>query len=128
MARTKGNRKRARAEAGDDFRDMYTGWRPPAGGDACLEAHSLEAHSLEPEGFWRAHIAPRRPAVIRAPLPAWRPCGAGPTTAWSALRCAALSGPLPSGRLEPTARCAPSSRSTASPASARLQRLLRMFT
>jgi len=69
MARTKGNRKRARAEAGDDFRDMYTGWRPPAGGDACLEAHSLEAHSLEPEGFWRAHIAPRRPAVIRAPLP-----------------------------------------------------------
>ncbi len=123
MARTKGNRKRARAEAGDDFRDMYTGWRPPAGGGACLEAQSLE-----PEGFWRAHIAPRRPAVIRAPLP-----GLEAVRCWTddALVGAAVRGierPLAERPPGPAARCTPSSRSTASPASARLQRLSRMCT
>ncbi|KAK9821569.1 hypothetical protein WJX81_005489 [Elliptochloris bilobata] len=43
--------------------NKYRGWHPPAG-DAC----ALDALSLSPEWFWRDHIAPRCPAIIRQPL------------------------------------------------------------
>ena len=51
-----------------ELRNEYCGWRPPAGGSAVLDAQSLAA-----EAFWRAHIARRRPAVIREPLPDLHP-------------------------------------------------------
>ena len=48
--------------------NKYCGWQPPAKGGADLVAQGLTA-----DGFWRAHIACRRPAVIRELLPDLRP-------------------------------------------------------
>ena len=54
--------------ADDELRIEYSGWHPPEQGGAALGAQGLAA-----EGFWRAHIACRRPAVIRELLPDLHP-------------------------------------------------------